>query len=255
MSPRSRSYPRLLVVVAAMALALGWPTSVAAVAPNTTCYGDGSNFFDGGPISTTTAFPGAAGAEAAINTVSPLLCSTSTGIKGSGTWVAVGNATDPEGWSIYQVGILKCVGGGGVCDGVNRLFYAWGRQYGVGGCTLASHAPVATSLGTAPTGTHTYTVIKTNTVVQFQLDGSTQTTIGASNICWPATGVRYSGETFDRGDQMGGTVGVHQQISNAIYYKSGLWHSPSFTGCTSDLVVYVCSRVNGQRVDIWTDRS
>jgi hypothetical protein len=110
--------------------------------------------------------------------------------------------------------------------------------------------PVPISLGAAPAGSHKYTVVKTGTQVQFKLDSIIQETIGASEICWPSTGVRYSGETWDRGDQVGGTVGVHQQFSGALYLKSGSWLSPSFTTCTTDYPAeYICSRVNGQRVD------
>jgi hypothetical protein len=170
--------------------------------------------------------------------------------------VGVGNADDFQGSSIYQVGLGKCHYTYAFCDDAQHMFYAWGRTFGVGGCQLATHAAVPVLLGPAAAGTHEYTVLRTTSAIQFKLDGVIKTTIGAGNICWSSTGVKFTGETWDRGDQVGGTVGTHQQISGALYYKSGSWFSPSFTGCTTDYSAeYICSRVNGQRVDIWSDRS
>ena len=249
---------RLIVAIGTMAGMFLNPTVALAVAPNTPCRDSGfPSWFDGGPVSNTTAFPGASGADASINTIDSALCTTASDtVKGSLSWVGVGDANDGAGNSIYQVGIAKCKYTYTACDQVEHLFYAWGRTMGVDGCTLATHPPVPVSLGAAPAGTHDYTVLKTATQVQFKLDGVVKTTIGAGNICWPSTGVRFAGETWDRGDQVGGTVGVHQQISGALYYKSGTWFSPSFTTCTTEyLAEYICSRVNGQRVDIWSDRS
>jgi hypothetical protein len=99
--------------------------------------------------------------------------------------------------------------------------------------------------------------VATATQIQFKIDGVVKEAIPRSAICWTSTGVQYTGETWDRGDQMGGTVGVHQVISSSLVYRSGSWTSPNFeSACSTDYPAeYVCSKVSGQRVDIWSDRS
>lgn len=255
----ARNSSRLVVVSIAVLVAMLYPTAVAlALAPNTPCKDVGfPSWFDGGPASTTTAFANAAGAEASISYVDYALCTGSRQARGSSAWVGVGDANDDMGNDIYQMGFIKCVYSSYLaCDGAERMFFAWGRTGGVDGCLLADHPAVPQSLGLAPTGTHSYRVIKSGSTLLFQLDGSTQTSLAASNICWPATGVRFTGETWDRGDQIGGTVGSHQVISSALYYKSGVWSSPAFGSCTTDYSAeYLCSKVSGQRVDLWSDRS
>ena len=119
--------------------------------------------------------------------------------------------------------------------------------------------PYPLSLGVAPSGINTYQVIRTPTQIQFKLNGGTKTTIGSSNICWSSTAAQYFAETFNTGDQAGGSVGDRQNFTNALYEATvgGPWLSPSFTSCAVSPanVVYRCSKINGQAIDVWTDRS
>ena len=146
-----------------------------------------------------------------------------------------------------------------MCDGTYKMFYAFGRDQGVGTCTT-TRAAVPASLGAAPTGSHTYTVVRTSSLVLFQLDGVTQHSIAISNVsCWSGNTVAYVTETWDHGDQAGGTVGDHQTVNSALYEATvgGAWSSPAFPNCNimSPLTSYNCTRNAGNSVDIWTDRS
>lgn len=101
--------------------------------------------------------------------------------------------------------------------------------------------------------------MRTTSQILFKLNGVTKTSIGAANICWASAAAQYFAETFNPGDQAGGTVGDHQDFTNALYEASvgGVWLSPSFTSCVVSPAnaSYNCSRINGQAIDIWTDRS
>ena len=95
------------------------------------------------------------------------------------------------------------------------------------------------------------------------MNGAIETTIGIGNFCWTSNGAEWKAETWDKGDQMGGTTGDSQNFTNAIYQRTtnGVWISPSFTTCairTKPVGVindYLCTRINGQSVNVWTDRS
>lgn len=204
----------------------------------------------------------ATGAEATIDSLAPLLCTTSAadGLNGSFSYVSIEVSTSSR--NIIQIGYAKCVYPSySICNGNYRLFYAWGRQkFYAGGCTTDAY-PIPINLGAAPAGVHEFTIYKTGQYVVMNMDGQTpplvKIPIGAVN-CWNATDMTVAGETWDRGDQMGGLVGTHQVFKDVLYQQTvgGQWFSPSFTGCRSDIPgIYICSRVNGQRIDIWTDRS
>lgn len=233
------------------------PSSVQAASPNGPCFGDESNFYDGNYVDWT----GAAATEFKINSVSPVLCTGRTDVsRGSVTWTAL---VGPGSLDIIQLGVGRCVAvhvSSSGCDDTNRLVYAWGRTRANPQCNAYQDAfPRWKSLGAAPGGTNTFTVIRTTTQWRFLVNGSEKTTIGLGNICWTPTTAEYFGETWDRGDQMGGTVGTRQHFTNALYERSvgGSWFSPSFSTCLifPSRPEYSCSRLNGQAIDIWTDRS
>jgi hypothetical protein len=256
---RGRSYP-IFVALVALAMILVNPIDVLAVAPNGPCGPTTLQSYYDGADGVQTGHNGVAGASASISSYSSLLCTTaSDNDKGSFTFVAVGNANAGSGYSVYQFGLAKCSDPDYiVCTGSYRIFYAWGRELndGNGACTEAKPSP--RDLGAAPSGTHNYEVVRTSTLVKFILDGTTIHSIAASNIsCWTSTGMNYTGESWDTGDEIGGVVGVHQNLSGALYETSvgSSWTSPSFVSCSGWPQQYDCLRVNGQRVEIWTDRS
>ena len=247
----------LAIVVALSVLSLG-PGAALAVSPNGPCTSSPNNY-----AGAEVGWVGAASAEVKIESISPLLCTTSGNPQhASLTWVAIGGATACQE-CIYQIGTAKCVNTlqpSSGCDGTFRLFYAWGRNSSYGGCPTVLPFPVSLGAGhdrAAPSGTNTYSVVRTTSQIQFKLNTTTQTTIGSANICWTSAAALYYGETYDSGDQLGGTVGDHQSLTNAIYERtvSGPWLSPSFTNCGSSSASYLCTRVNGQAIDLWTDRS
>jgi hypothetical protein len=229
------------------------PGVAIAVAANGPCEGDSNpNYFAGmGPN-----FAGAAGAEAKIENIAPLLCIGGSDLQhGSSSWVAIEGATSNR---IFQVGMIKCVDNLNPtnCDGALHTFWAWGREAECGGSQ--ARAPVPVKIGVVPAGSPRYTVFKSSTTVFFQVNGTTMETISSSSVCWARVGPGYRAETFDRGDQAGGTVGNHQTFSSAHveFSVGGVWGSPSFTTCEfTGIASYNCSRTNGQQFDIWTDRS
>lgn len=228
---------------------------VALAAGNAPCNVLDPNEHTGGHLEVT-----AVGMEAKIENQSPALCTGGNlGYSGSFAYVSVEVAGGTL--SIIQVGIGRCVAPTywTMCTGGMRYWYAWGRDAGTGSCA-SDHPPGPIDLGPATSGTHRFTVYRTNTTVFFQIDGTTKATIGYGNIsCWTVDQdyVTIVTETLDHGDQAGGIVGDHLKTTNAVYEGSvnGVWSSPSFTSCFTEFLDYDCSRINGQAVDIWTDRS
>lgn len=262
---RKHAHVRRAIALASTLLLAGFlepPAVVLAASANGPCQGDPlpSPVYHGGA---DVLWTGAAGAEGRFDSIAPALCTTASDQRnGSLSWVSI-STFEPN--SIVQIGTAKCdVANSTVCNGVFRLFYAWGRDQNSPGCGAFQNVPPAIrSLGAAPSGTNTYTVRRTTTEIQFLLNGATKTTIGVGNICWTGDGAEWKGETWDKGDQMGGTVGDKQNFTNALYQRSvnGSWLSPSFSTCSVISVPpgvvnsYDCTRVNGQAVNVWTDRS
>ena len=240
-----------------------------AVSPaNGPCVTDsGLAYFDG----YAKAAAGAAGAEATIESINPLLCTggDDDGHHGTYTWVAIG-APEDYLFSLYQIGTMKCVDPGDPsdCDGVFHTFFAWGRDgndiftgnHPAPGCGSAtSRIPDPTKIGAVPGGSAKYTVVRTSSQIQFKIGGVVKDTIPSSSVCWTGSRAEYIGESSDRGNQVGGTVGDHLTFSSSLYETSvgGNWVSPAFpASCTYvDLTVFHCARVTGVKFDIWTDRS
>ena len=252
---RSRQRTHVLAWVFAFVLGLVAPLEAFAVAPNGPCI-DGStqNLNAGAGIAHASV-----GAEARIESISPLLCTGADAIHGSFTWVGV--EIPLSNGAIVQMGVGKCHDNSNLpmCDGTYRMFYAWGRDVNQGSCT-STRSPVPASLGPAPSGTHRYTVVRTSTQVLFQLDGLTQHSTSISGVsCWNGNTAAYVTETWDHGDQAGGTVGDRQTVSSALYEATvgGVWSSPGFPSCNimTPITSYDCLRNAGNSVDIWTDRS
>lgn len=206
---------------------------------------------------------GIAGAKAAIEYVNPLLCTNVGGdndlIKGSFAWVGVEVAGTLR--SIVQVGLGKCTYSAYLaCDGTLIWWYAWGRDANQPGCGgFLNVDPKPLRISAAATGTHTFEVVRTGTVIQFKVDGVVKEDVPSSAICWTGHDAAYSGETWDRGDQTGDNFPSAQLYSSALY-EPGVgqpWTSPAFTTCYRDgyTAEYFCNRPSGQSINVWTDRN
>jgi hypothetical protein len=260
MKIRASRFPRQIkaaIGLAAMALSVsfGGPSSALA-AGNAACNTD--VFYDhaGG-----FKHHAAAGMEAKIDTFPPALCTTFSTDFSSGSLSYVSVEVSGSQGSIVQVGLAKCYTIDLACDGSSRLFWAWGRWDDKGSSCTDEVIPNVRSIGLAPTGIHTFTVVRTASQVNFKVDGVIKEHIPIADVsCWTGADATVSGETWDRGDQMGGLVGAHQHFTNIIYEATvgGSWTSPIFGTCdtsTNTPAFYECSRPAGDKIDVWTDRS
>jgi hypothetical protein len=243
------------VLASALLLAIALPFPVSAASNGPCADGNVVNRFDG----YTKIVAAVVSAEAQIEGQPPALCAGPDGDSGSFTWIGV--QVNGSQRSIYQMGVAKCSYPYSICSGGYRIFYSWGRDDSQGTCT-SDVDPVPLDLGAAPIGLHTYTVVRTATLIKFQLDGATIHDIPLSWVsCWTANSVAWVAETWDRGDQAGGTVADHQKVRAALYEASvgGVWSNASFPiGCNNTIPTlsdYLCSRINGTGVDLWTDKS
>ena len=111
-----------------------------------------------------------------------------------------------------------------------------------------------------PGTTATYTTVRTASQWQFKQNGSVIGTVGLSSICWTPKRALWAGESWDRGDAIGGSSSNHVVVSSALYEATvgGIWGSPMFTigtsGCTLSptLARYKCNATSGQAVEFWT---
>lgn len=251
----------LLASLLAALLALQLTAAVQAVAGNTPCREDADaplwtpRFAEGKKTAA-----GAVGASAYIGIVNPPLCTTSgtpafDDDNGSFAWVGFGRSDD--GKDVVQAGLVKCHwSGSSACTDSLRYFYAWGWDPSVHGCGAGTgRAATPVNAGSAGTGTHFFKVVNTGTEVQFWVDAVKVEAIPSSSICWSATGASFSGETWDRGDQLGDNYANYQSFTQALYKPSfaGVWQAPSPV-CSVTYVEYFCQIVGTQTIKVWTDR-
>lgn len=170
-------------------------------------------------------------------------------------WVSV-FGTRPE--EIVQVGLGKCKSPqaqNSGCDGTLNILRAWGRNVATGcGNTVV---PWVVKIGEAATGLNTYNVSKGGTTWSFKYNGVVLDAVPTADTCWPTAKASWFGESYDRGDAIGGDAANHQRLTNALYLSVGQWLSPSFAGgdCpdqSGEPPDYRCLRINGQAIDFWT---
>jgi hypothetical protein len=215
----------------------------------------GENFF-AGQIKTVSGIKGTRGI---VEGQALALCTAPLNEdSGSQTWVAV---TGPNGYtrSLVQTGLIKCKNSanGLVCDGNMRYFWTWGRDSAAPGCSgFANRDPLATSLGTWSSGSSTYLVANNGSAWQVFIGGVFQDSISTASICWTPSQAEWIGESWNKGDDIGGVAGNKQYISTARYQTSigGSWISPGFSGsiCTLSNNPYFCEIATTDQINLWS---
>jgi len=163
---------------------------------------------------------------------------------------------------IIQVGIIKCIDGGNPqCDGSTDQFVAWGRSNTVSGCgTLSNVRPVPAKVGDFPGGSWKYTVFRNAQQWFFQINGqNVGPNPSLASICWAKKWAVWSGESWDRGDAIGGPVDNPFNISQAIYeatvggvWSNANWGSGNVCNLAPTLARYKCDAPTGTSLNLWT---
>lgn len=167
------------------------------------------------------------------------LCVGSTTKSFSATWVAIvaTSPNDPNGWDIYQIGIMKCrTCGGSWSPNVTYIVYAYGREGTVCSPAVPPVAQKSVSAGIANT---VYKVARgvdlDGDPVYYVQSGATrrdEEPVGNLDNCWIGGPKRpfFANETGNESDQSGGRTGAPQNWFGTDYQTpAGAWVNLSGT--------------------------
>ena len=104
-----------------------------------------------------------------------------------------------------------------------------------------------------------FDVVRTSQQWKVQINGVTQQTVPLASICWSKRRADWLGESWDRGDAIGGSSSNKFRVASAIYEASvgGVWTNESWTAANPCNNVtldnrYKCDVVSGNSMDLWT---
>lgn len=202
----------------------GWTPPWCDVGP----YQPGSNKFVGRGLGSTNI----RGARATVEWFDESLCRQPNVFQPeqdtwSLSWVAiVGNGNE-----IFQVGFAKCPPSG-FCPYNNGIsFHFWFWEYPAGACGAAADSGFRkANKGDVTGGAHVYSIDYRPAASRYSasIDGTDQTWIPTStpSTCWGGiVGAQYMNEMLDLGDQNGGTLSDHQEMTIVGWQDASQnWH-------------------------------
>ena len=243
----------LRALAASLALLIAWP-GVAAATHTAPCLAANysQNFFAGHTkaVSVLTGTRGTLEAQAWSLCTAPL-----NQDSGSFTWIAVEVAGTQR--SIVQIGLAKCAFTNyAVCTGGMRLFWAWGRDSSQPGCSgFLNKDPAPSDLGAWSGVTSDYIVAKSGGYWKVYQSGVVQDQISTGSICWTPKHAVWTGEAWNKGDQIGGVAGNKYAFSASRYQTTGggSWLNPNFpANCSDSLNPFFCEMAASDRLNLWT---
>lgn len=168
--------------------------------------------------------------------------------------------TDGSTWDIIQVGAADCRSPD--CGAGMRYYYALGLASSTPGCAgYQSIPPVIWNAGAWTAAAHEYRVEHIANAWKLYVDSSLARSYPESNVCWTPRSSVWFGESWDYGDQIGGTLGNKLTISATKYTttEGGGWIGTSFVAANpcnyaGSFDVFHCDVTGATTIDIWTDR-
>jgi hypothetical protein len=256
------SHPVLALAVAVWVMvATPWVGLSQTYAAGTASCSDGglTNRWLGQKSSTTNQRHGA---KAAFEAQTMQLC-TNPGlveISGSLVWADVG-PTDGHFNDILQMGAGKqtCP----FCPTGMHYYIGMGLDHRTPGCSNFQDAsPIIQDVGSWVNSAHYYSVKHVSNVWRFFVDSTQKwVDLAESAVCWTPRQSFWMGETFDFGDQIGGTLANKYSITSAAYMTSegSNWTAANFDAASpcnyaASNGPFVCDVTGSQTFNIWTDR-
>lgn len=180
-------------------------------------------------------------------------------ISGSTVWTNI-VPTDGSSWDIIQIGAGNCRGP--ACSAGMHYYYATGLSNSTPGCSgFQSSPPVSFEVGTWTAAAHQYRIEHVNNQWKFWVDTSNKAVLAEAALCWTPRSSVWFGESFDYGDQIGGTLTNKLSITNAAYMttENGAWFATAFNAANpcnyqASFDVFHCDVTGARSFDIWTDR-
>ena len=216
-----------------------------------------TNYWKGHESQLTTA----AGASAVVPAMTLSLCNPSPVYEVDGSFY-FSNVTPGNGGAndIIQVGFgsNRCP----TCVSGTRYVAAYGRWHTTPGCyAMSDKVPTADDYGAYVSAQHDFKVYHIANQWRFYVDLTLIRSIGESAICWSPTKVSWFGETWDSGDQIGGTAASKMQVNQTNYAtaEGGSFYLTSWNpsvGCNlggSLPAAYQCDIYSSSSLRIWTN--
>ena len=172
--------------------------------------------------------------------------------------------------SIVQVGYGRCGDptNSGACNSAMNFYYAWGRDSSAQGCSGWSNRvpqPQKWDNHSYDWASHQYWVQEqtsggTNYWKMF-IDGYLVKQEPISSFCWTPIAAQWFAETWDYGDELGGSALNPMNFTNMLWSPSvgGTWYYTNWTpGGTCSFrpsqAFYHCSTPTSHTMQVYTDR-
>ncbi len=139
--------------------------------------------------------------------------------------------------------------------------YGWGRSSSTAGCSgFSNKDPLATQLNAYDNASHDYKVYHASNAWKLYVDTTQKVGITESAICWTPGKSTWFGETWDAGDQLGGTQASHLPITSMNYANAEdggfFWTNlDAAQACNYNAAppaAYSCDITTTRSIDIWT---
>jgi hypothetical protein len=182
-------------------------------------------------------------------------------ISGSAYWSALEVArTDPSPNGIVQIGFANCRAAN--CAAGQGIYGAWGRSSSSPGCSgFSNRAPAIKLLAGWPGGALDYKVYHLNNKYRWFV-GTQEYSFSPfeSDICWTPRVASFFGETWDTGDQLGGTSSSHlaSTLVNFTNTENGgfvwaNWSASASCNYDTNSAPFRCDLTSSRSLDLWTD--
>jgi hypothetical protein len=234
------------------------PTVWAAETANCSELG-ATNRWQGHQASTTTGQRH--GAQAIFEDWSLVQCTNPGLVEASGSFVFANVVpTDGTSLDIIQIGAGNCRAPN--CPGGMQYYAANGLSHHTPGCsTFQDTAPILRGWGAWSPGNHIYRVEHSTNFWRVFVDQTQKASLAEGSLCWTPRSSVWFGESWDYGDQIGGTPTDRLSITQASYMTSegSAWVATSFNasaGCSyaGSSGIFNCDVTGTRSLDIWTDR-
>lgn len=114
--------------------------------------------------------------------------------------------------------------------------------------------------GTYDNAQHDYKVYHTANVWKLLVDSTLKSSVGEASICWSPAKSSWFGETWDQGDQLGGTAASHLPVTLMNYataedggfFWTNLTPGPVCNYNNAPPAAYQCSITSAKSIDLWT---
>jgi hypothetical protein len=145
------------------------------------------------------------------------------------------------------------------CSATNMEWWAWGRDPSLPACSgFSSRVPTPARISTSRS-TKSFAVVRTSSQWQVWRAGVIAETLSLASICWAPNRGDWTGESWDKGDAIGGYGTNHFELTSAIYESTvgGVWASPGFPAgsetcnLTPTLSKFHCS-ASSNSISLWT---